>query len=217
MAGNNVCVIAVRSFVIAAVAAIGFGCKANFPESPTPAPTVAAIQLHYNSPHVFILPGSTVSLTLYALNTDGVFENVTSRGSWSSINPNVAAVTPGQARGGLGGSADVIASYGGQTTTARIEVHFEGQPQILSLWPHGTTNVGLTSDARAILGEDSRNPQDVTAQAQWTSSDPSVFTVTAGHVTSMAPGTASITATYQGATAKYYASVPPLRRSPGQR
>jgi len=207
---RNVCVIAVRSFVIAAFAAFGGGCKPNFPESPTPTPQLGSIQLHYNSPHVSVTQGGTVSLTLYAIDTEGIFQNVTNQAAWSSIDPTTVTVTPGVARAVRGGIVDVIASYGGLTTTARIIAINAGQPVILRLLPESDRRAGTTSQARAMLG----TTLDVTPQAAWSSSDSAVLTVTGGAVTHRAPGTAAVTATYNNTSATYYVSVPPITSLP---
>lgn len=45
---------------------------------------------------------------------------------------------------------------------------------------------------------DDASTGDVTADADWTSSDPAIATVSAGFVTAQAPGSATATATYQG-------------------
>ena len=147
MSGTDVSEIAIRSFVIAVVA-IGAGCKANFPESPTPTPSLASIQLHYNAPHSSVTVGNTVGLTLYAINSEGIFESVTSRASWISVNPEIASVTPGVVRGVRGGTTDVIVTYGGMTATARIVVVFQGA--ILggmTLRPPWSMSVGQTAQA----------------------------------------------------------------------
>jgi len=207
--GTNVFDIAARSFVIACLV-FGPGCRANFPEAPTPAPLLSSIQLHYNNPHSSVGVGNSVSLTVYALNSSGIFENVSNRASWLSVNPEIASVTPGLAHGERGGITDVIVTYGGLTATARIIVAVPGQIlSSLTLRPAPSLVAGETSQARALLGT-----TDVTSQAAWTSSDPRVLTVAAGAITNVGPGTAAVTATVNGATATYYASVPPIRSLP---
>ena len=199
---------AARAFVIACLIFGAAACKANFPESPTPSATLVGIQVHYNNPHQSVLVGNVVSLTLYALDSEGIFENVTSRASWLSVNPEIAAVSPGVARGQRGGITDVIVSYGGFTTTARIVVVVPGQvlttlvlqtpPQLLA---------GQTAQARAWVGT-----TEVTQQTEWASSDARVFTVSDGILRAVGPGTAALTAT-RGALsqATAYISVPPIR------
>lgn len=52
----------------------------------------------------------------------------------------------------------------------------------------------------ATAAYDDATTADVTASAAWASSDAAVATVSAGYVTGVAPGTATVTATYQGQT-----------------
>ena len=91
-----------------------------------------------------------MSLTLYAIDTEGIFQNVTNQAAWSSIDPTTVTVTPGVARAVRGGIVDVIASYGGLTTTARIIAINAGQPVILRLLPESDRRAGTTSQARAM-------------------------------------------------------------------
>ena len=80
------------------------------------------------------------------------------------------------------------------------------QPNPFSLAPGQTTQL-----AAAVVGANGGS-QDVTATATWTTSDPTVVTVSpAGLVTAINPGTAGITVTYQGHVASirvFVASTP---------
>jgi hypothetical protein len=77
-------------------------------------------------------------------------------------------------------------------------------PSTISIFVTGTEPaVGQTSQltAKAIL---SNGTQDVTTQATWSSSNSAVATVTTGGLlTVLQPGTADITATYQGVSGKF--------------
>ena len=163
-----------------------------------------------------MLVGGSVLLTLYAINSEGIFEDVSSRASWISVNPEIVSVTPGVARGQRGGFTDVIVSYAGLTRTARIVVVFPGEVTPMTLLLPSDIAAGTTSQARALSGTGSTNSTDLTGQALWASSDPEVLTVTAGRITGVAPGTATVTVTSGGNTARAYMSVPPIRSLPMQ-
>jgi hypothetical protein len=62
--------------------------------------------------------------------------------------------------------------------------------------------VGGTSQFTATAALSNGTTQDVTSQAVWDSSNPSVATVVAGRVTGVAPGEVDITATYQGVSGR---------------
>ena len=211
MSCRNVSVRRIRSFVIAAFVTLGFGCTANYPEGPTPTPTLVGVQIHYPSPHVSISPGFPVNLILYAVNSEGIFENVSGQASWASGNPSVlASLGNGAMRGVADGTTQAIATYQGLTTAATIVVG-GGRALELSI---PSLRVGETFQATARQ-RTMVNVNDVTARSEWTSSDPRVVTVSGGNITAHAPGSAAITARYEtfGSTTVYL-SVPPIRALP---
>jgi Bacterial Ig-like domain (group 2) len=212
LSGTDVSEIAIRSFVIAALVAIGVSCTAHYPESPTPTPTLAGLQLHYPSPLESILPGTTTSLILYAINSEGVYEDVSTRANWSSGNPSVfTSMGNGNVRGVSNGTSHVIATYQGLSTTATIVVG--GRTGLDVSIPF--IGVGETRQATAAVTLQNRIRMDVTSRSTWTSSDPSIVTVEAGNITAHGPGSASITARFETfGSATVYLSVPPIRSLP---
>jgi hypothetical protein len=200
---------------IALVLAACVACTAHYPDSPTPAPTVAGVRIHYTSPHTSITALSSASLTLYAINSEGIYEVATNLATWFSSNASVATVTNGFVRAVANGTTDIVATYRGYTSTARIIV---GPPNggrfpalVVSFSPPET---GRTTRVLTSFMQLSGPGRDVNAEATWSSSDPRVFTVDRGELTSHGPGTASITASFGGATTTVYASVAPLRALP---
>jgi uncharacterized protein YjdB len=147
---------------------------------------------------------------------DGTTVDLTRQVAWTSGDNSVASVSNVS---GAQGQIDAL-SAGSTTITATFNA---GQPGAIA----GTTQVTVTAPALSQLvvspvrhampvGErfqlsaaaiDSNNTStNVTLQATWTSSDPSVVTVGSGGrgsgvITSVAPGTATITASYSGLTA----------------
>jgi hypothetical protein len=204
-----------RNWMVLVLAALA-GCSAHYPGSPTQVPTLAAVQIHYIGSHSWVNPGTSVSLALYAINSDGAYESVTSRASWLSSNTAVATVSNGTARGAGAGAADIIATYQGLTATARVVVINSAVPvPWLDIRTFSVPETGRTTSATAsYFVQNQSNGRDVTTEATWTSSDPSVFTVEAGRVTGRGPGTAELIATYNGVQARRYGSVPPLRALP---
>jgi hypothetical protein len=199
-------------FILAAAAA---SCSAQYPGSPTPTPTLAAIQLHYQGVHERVSPGGSVGLTLWAISSEGAYESVNSRATWFSSNTSVATVTNGSARAVALGTADVVASYQGLTATAPIIVQGVGRQYPFLDISFSVPEPGRTTRATVRYSQTpASSSRDVTAEATWTSSDPNVFTVEAGQVTGRGPGTAMLTATYGGGQASAYGSVPPMRVLP---
>jgi len=205
-----------RNWIGLVLIVCGVACTAHYPESPTPAATLAGVRIHYTSPHTFIFTSSTLSLTLYAIDSEGIYSNVTNQASWFSSNSAVATVTNGAARGVANGIADIVATYQGYTSTARIVVGDPNGGRFPSITvslspPEPGRTARLSARFTQAAGVVSR---DVNTEAQWFTSDPRVFTVTNGELKSEGPGTASITATFNGATTTVYASVPLLRTLP---
>jgi hypothetical protein len=148
-----------------------------------------------------------------------VYQNGTTAmvaGMWSSQDPAVATVVAGD-----GGRAVVTGVGTGRTTiTAAYQGLTAGAPVTVT---EGTTLAGLTItpanppsllvganqqfQANAIYSDGSSTP--VTRDANWTSSDPEVASVSsrggggtrAGRATGIGAGTTTITATYDGFTA----------------
>lgn len=190
------------------------GCTARYPGSPTPTPTLARIQLHYSNSHVFISPGgATASLILYAVNTEGVYENVSGRASWFSTDTGVMeVVTNGSVRAVTNGSADLIANYQGLSASARIVVR-SATPNLNFNLP-STVEVGDTWPATARLGFGTART-DVTDRCTWTSSNPAIVTAEGGRIAGRAPGTAAITVRLDASTSEtFYISIPPIRSLP---
>jgi hypothetical protein len=205
-----------RKWIGVALLVCSVGCTAHYPGSPTPAPTVAAVRIHYGGSHQWVNPGNSLLLTLYAINSDGVYEVVTSRAQWFSTNSSIATVTNGTARGVAGGSADIVASYQGYTSSARIVVLEPNSVRYpwLDVRSFPVPETGKTSRATVMLFQTPSSGRDVSTEATWSSSDPNVFSMTGSTITAQGPGTASIVATFNGLTATSYASVQPIRALP---
>jgi uncharacterized protein YjdB len=157
--------------------------------------------------------GTTIQLEAGVLDTGAgrpAPTEVTTEASWSTSNGDIAVVDNG-ASGGLvqclaAGTATITAAWEGQSNTAAVDVSSATLQSItiapipVSLSPAGTSQLhatGTWSDGTTA---------NVTALGSWTSSAESVATVsnaatTAGLVTGVAGGTATITITYEGVTA----------------
>jgi hypothetical protein len=129
--------------------------------------------------------------------SDGTSRDVTSTATWESSNQSLASVSGSGLVTVVGtGELDVRASYQGITGTLHmlvakepiVSVTITGTPSQPSAWAQ------LSAVARLSDG----SAQDVTRSAVWTSSNPSLATVSSGYVAGVASGDVEITATYQG-------------------
>lgn len=121
---------------------------------------------------------------------------MTALASWTSHTPAIATVTPGLVRGVSPGTASITASVGALTAEAVATV--TPGPQSLTLDPPRATlptGRGIQLVATALLpGEVERA---LTYEAMWTTSDPSIASVSphGGFVRALSAGQVSITAT----------------------
>ena len=159
--------------------------------------TVASVEI---SPFAPTLPiGGALDLTATAVFTDGSKADVTSSATWASSPPDVVSVTPSGVVTGLkAGSAVVTATFSGIFGATPVTV--SGAPIVgLTLSPTAATiapggGVTLTATVRFADG----STGDVTASAAWSSSDAAVANVATGAVKGVAPGSATISASFGG-------------------
>ena len=163
----------------------------------------------------FSLPlGVTRALIALATYADGSSADITLGCDWNSDANAVAVVGNGGLLKGLvtgvsGGTAHIIATQGavaGQSTVTVVEA----QPVSLLITP---VNPVVTSPGGpfrpqnvvfyATAHYDDGTDQNVTESSSWTTSDPSVVTISdipgrKGRATVLAPGGATVTATFKG-------------------
>ncbi|MSP92364.1 MAG: hypothetical protein EXR79_11265 [Myxococcales bacterium] len=188
------------------------------------------------TPVVFAMPAGIVQFfQAVALWSDNTSQNVTWQADWVSGNQAVAAVqnTPIFARGRVTaiqpGQAELKATYQGMTGKALVTV----TPALLAgihLFPAvATAAQGMYRAFSAQALYTDNTSLDVTFQATWLSSDPKVVLVSnafggvagyKGLAKAVGPGTAKITANYQGLLGAATFSVTPatlesIQISPG--
>ena len=112
--------------------------------------------------------------------------------TWTSSDANVATVTDGKVHAVKVGTAVITAKAGDKTATCTVTVATKVIP-VTSIWLD-KSEMELTEGDEAVLTATVK-PDDATDKTvTWTSSDPSVATVTDGQVKALKPGTATITA-----------------------
>jgi uncharacterized protein YjdB len=155
--------------------------------------------------------GLTLPVIATGVYSDGSVADLTSTVTWTSNAPSVASVSSlvgsaGLVTGVSVGSTTLTASYDGQSSTVTVQV----TAAILSgiSLPAVTQNVpkGLTLPIIATGVYSDGSTVDLTSQATWSSSAPSVATVSGvigsiGLVSGVAVGDTVITASFGGKTA----------------
>ncbi|MBT2288132.1 Ig-like domain-containing protein [Paenibacillus albidus] len=138
-------------------------------------------------------------------------KDVTAGVVWNSSNSNVVQVVGGLLTPLTSGTSIIRATYNNALTTIEVTVtypfkelkleHIDGSYKL------GDEEDRLLVKAKVIGGETTTSSKDVTADAEWSSSNTNVLTISAGKVTLVGEGKSTITAKYKGLTATYKAEV----------
>jgi uncharacterized protein YjdB len=172
--------------VIVAMAACG----------PKEDPVVAVTGISLNQGSVSLEVGGTVSLTATVSPSNATDKTVT----WSTSNAGVATVAGGVVTAVAEGTATVTATAGGKSAKCEVKV---------SAKEVAVTGVSLNkTDLSLYIGDSftltaTVSPSNATDKTvTWSSSNAGVATVAGGVVTAVAEGTATVTATAGGKSAK---------------
>lgn len=134
-------------------------------------------------------------LTLKATYIDGKTEDITDKATWTSSNSDTVFVSKGEVTGYKSGEATVTASYGGKNATVKVAVDV---PSDVTLSTKTLTiDVNETHQAKLTADYGDGRTEDVSADAEWSTSSATVASVTsAGLIKGESSGKAVITATY---------------------
>jgi len=139
-----------------------------------------------------------------AVYSDGSTKDVSSSSTVTSSAAAYVSVSGTTLTGVHPGTATITATYQGKTATATVTV-VDTTLQSISIQTVAPVPVGQTVNlvATGVFADGSK--QDVTSQATWTSSAPTIASVgdtatTKGQVTGVAAGTVTVTATIQTST-----------------
>lgn len=129
---------------------------------------------------------------------DASTENVTSKATWTSSNPDVVYVSNGNLIAYKSGTATITVAYGGKTVKFTVNVDvadkYEMDKKKASVAVGGTTSAKVL----ALYGETSK---DVSEDATWSSSSDKIAEVDSkGVITGVATGKVTITAKIEGKT-----------------
>ena len=201
-----------RRFLLFAVCLAALcGCEASYPTIPTQSDVVARVILQYRFPTSAVTTGSIVSFDLLAVSPDGAYTNVTAQSQFFSSDLTVIRPTAGATLSGVGpGAAQIVGAYNGFSAALPVLVRTQARPfPYIDLSGFGPGAVGGFASVRAILVQGPSQSRLITTEGTWTSSDPSVATVSAGTVQTFTVGTAVLTVTFNGLSESIYMSVGP--------
>ncbi|QSF43929.1 Ig-like domain-containing protein [Paenibacillus tianjinensis] len=138
--------------------------------------------------------------------------DVTAASTWVSSNTNVVKVMNGLLTPQDAGTAMITATYNNAVATLEVSVTHPYKELTLERSSDGKYKLGDSKDtlqvkAKAIGGESATSVKDVSADADWSSSNAGVLTVDDGRIILVGEGTVTITAKYKGLTASFKAEV----------
>jgi len=175
--------------------------------------TLKSIEISPTNPIVGV--SVTVGMTATAIYTDGSKGDITSAASWTSSDKAIATVTLGggiaTVRGESAGVAVIQAFYSGMIATTNVTVtsaKLTGitlSPSAATIAPDASVSIKATanySDGSSV---------DITSTALWKSSSDAIATVSSGVVKGVTPGSATVTATFGGASANATITVSPAK------
>ncbi|MBP1994947.1 Ig-like domain-containing protein [Paenibacillus eucommiae] len=142
--------------------------------------------------------GGSSKIVVTVVYTDGTVKDVTSLAAWTVGDPAVAEVDAGVVNAIGNGKTNITVSFENKTISVPIEVGIaqtlSANPKVLILEKNEIRQVVLTAtDSNGVA-------KNVTNDAEWSSSAPLIADVSAGMVTALANGKATITAKYGGKT-----------------
>jgi hypothetical protein len=180
------------------------------PSSTTPSTTsVATLSSIAVTPTVptNLVSGYLQQFTATGTYSDGSTADITSQVTWASSNPAIATISSaglaGLATGETAGNTNITAIMSGVTSSPVTLTVIAPTLSSIMIMPAAPTlgGVGATQQFSAAGIYSDGSTADVTSQVTWSSSNPAIATISStGLVTSVATGTANITATLSGVT-----------------
>ncbi|MED1642985.1 Ig-like domain-containing protein, partial [Brevibacillus agri] len=170
----------------------------------TVAPPPRATALKLDLDKVDLSSGGSKSIKVMATLENGSQVDVTAQVVYVVENPSVAYISNGLVYAVNGGTTKAQLYYGGQTKTLTITVQAPAvRLSSISLSPQQTTlTAGQIQRVYATAFFTDGSSKDVNSVASFQTSNPSVAQVSSqGVITGIAPGTATITASYDGKSA----------------
>ena len=166
------------------------------------------------SPIELTVGKSTKQLKVWGtVEGSSVKRDLTRAVDWSSDHPEIISVNNGFVTPLKSGSAIITAVYN-NSAVSTIEIKAVDTYKELTLeysakgkYKLGTNEKNLTVTALAAVEGSQGDMKDVTADADWSTSNSLVLTIEKGKITLVGEGDATITAKYKGLTASFKATV----------
>ncbi|WP_110932208.1 Ig-like domain-containing protein [Paenibacillus bouchesdurhonensis] len=135
--------------------------------------------------------------------------DVSSKAEWSTSDKGVATVEGGKIKAVAVGKATITAEYLG--AKGQVDVYVRTPHEVIVLKPSSDQAlfIGERLEAKAEVRSSANATDEVTAAAEWTSSNPLAVTVDKGVISPKAVGTSTIKVSYQGISKSIKVTVQP--------
>jgi trimeric autotransporter adhesin len=170
--------------------------------------TLSSISVTTPKPNSILAPGATLSFNAKGKWSDGSTQNVNVYSTWSSSDTTIASVgISGVATGQSAGTAKITAKIGTITSNSASLIVESSNLRSITISPQSLKLPATIETQLTALGTfEDGNQLDLTSSVTWTSSTPSVATVsnsadTAGVATGVAPGKTTVSAAFAGVSA----------------
>jgi len=173
--------------------------------------TAARLQAVSVSPaSAAVAAGTTMQLSAKAAYSDGSKVALTSGVTWASSNTQLATVSSaGLVTGLKAGSVTIAATYGGVSGSSVVTVTSPVLQSVTVTPASASVSIGSTAKLAATGNYSDGTSVVLTSGVSWASSSTAVATVSStGEVKGVAPGSATITASFGGAVGASIVTVP---------
>jgi trimeric autotransporter adhesin len=165
--------------------------------------SASAVSIVVAPTNVTLPLGLTQQFTANATFSDGTTQDVTTTATWKSSSSSIASITTsGFATAKNVGSTNISATFESVSNSTPLTVNAANLNSISIQPSNGSIAQGTRIQLAAIGTFNDGGTRDITHQATWSVSDPSVVNIGAsnGFVVGVAPGLVTITATLGSAT-----------------
>lgn len=154
-----------------------------------------------------IITGANQQMSANGSYSNGANQSVTNSASWSVDDTSIASISSSGMLSGLNaGSVVVTATEAGVSGTATVTIAGISSVSVTPVNP--TILVGNTTQMTANANYSNGTVTNVSSTATWSSSDTNVATVSsAGVITAVGAGTATITVTVDGVTSTFTVTI----------
>jgi hypothetical protein len=192
---------------------VAFGGRTAFAKVSVSGRTIKAIEVAPANPTAGV--GVALPMTATALYSDGTKGDVTTAATWTSGNPTVASVGLSGATAVVKtlapGIAEIRAFLGGVTGSTSVSVTAAKLTSVIVSPSTATVAIAGSTTLRATANYSDGSATDVTGSAVWTSSADAIAAVSGGVVRGVAPGSATVSASFGGLAGSAAITVSPAR------